>query len=131
MKFKYHRQLNRFIRKQLRKRGFLIRRINMLDRRDVCNDPRQILYYGGSHVIINVPVEKGRRKIFPVTADWDPFYCALQLCDRHGGDTQVLHRVLSAYYSMVQPQNALQWLGLEYEDAPQLAQAPPWAAPPP
>lgn len=131
MKIKFHRKINRFIRKQLRKRGFLLRRINMLDRREVCNDPRQILYFGGSQVILNVPTEKGRRKIFPVTADWDPFYCALKLCVQRGGDKQILKEVLTSYYSTVQPQNALEWLGLESEDAPKLAQAPPWAAPPP
>lgn len=125
------RKIHRFIRKFLRKRGFIIRRINMIDRREICNDPRQFLYLGGSRVIINVPLEKGLRKIFPVKAEYDPFYCALSLCLNDGNNRDKLREVLSAYYNMVQPKNALEWLGLEYEDAPALVNAMPWAAPPP
>ena len=125
------RKVHRYIKKFLRKRGFILRRINMLDRREVCNDPRQVLYLGGSSIIINVPLEKGRRKIFPVTAEYDPFYCALNLSLIHGGDREKLREVLNAYYHMVQPKNALEWLGLDCEDAPELSSVRPWAAPPP
>ena len=125
------RKFYRVIRKYLRRHGFILRKVNMIDRRHICNDPRQFLYLGGSRVIINVPLERGRRKIFPVKAEYDPFYCALSLCLHSGNDREKLREVLKVYYSMVQPKNALEWLGLEYEDAPALANARPWAAPPP
>ena len=125
------RKIYRLIRIFLRKRGFILRRISMIDRRDICNDPRQVFYLGGSQVIINVPLEKGRRKIFPVTAEYDPFYCALKLCIKNGSDKAKLKEVLTAYYTTVQPANALEWLGLAHEDAPELAEARPWGAPPP
>lgn len=96
------------------------------DLRKTANDPRQLTYLSDDFVLADVPVAVGRRNGFPMGAGIDPFELAVKRALGVPDPESVITEVLQMYYSLVTPENASEWMGIEANGAPELAKSPPW-----
>ena len=114
--------------------GYSIKRVDskpLLDLRYKHNDPRLFLYYGKKPLFINVRIELGRIRFFPLSKKTNPFVYAVSETFNEKDTFNVLKSCLQQYYSLVQPENAYDWFGLEKKDTPLLSGVPAWFAPEP
>ncbi len=101
------------------------------DLRNASNDPRQISYLQQTSALADLPVDLGCRTNFALKDSSDPFRLAVAVAVTSKDPPEVIRSVLEHYYSLVQPINACEWLGVDPGQCPDLAEVPPWAAPDP
>lgn len=103
-----------------------------LDVRDSADHPAALLYYGQQtvpSVLIDAPVERGYSlEAFTLDADGaNPYIRAIRHAETSNKSRQAIRQTLAQYYRAVQPASAAQWLGVEGDRIPALADQPPWA----
>lgn len=106
--------------------------ITPYDVRNKTNDPRELHYTSRNSILINSKIDYGRTaELFSQTQSVNPFIDAVSVAlkTRQNDQLRILEEKLSQYYSSVQPKDALEWYGLNSEDAPMLESKEPWTAP--
>lgn len=109
-----------------------IKNVGLIDFRGTKKDPRSIGYLVFRQpALIDAPTNLGRGLPFfsLSTEGVHPYVCAVSAASK-GSSTESLNRitdVLSNYYNLVQPENAVSLLGLSCEDVG-LKNKPSWAA---
>ena len=107
-------------------------RLNPVDLRDRTNHPSALLYYGNltsPSVLIDAPTTHGYSlESFDLRVDGNhPFIRAIRHAHTTDGSERAIRTVLGEYYRRVQPADATEWLGIDPQAAPFLADQPPWA----
>ena len=101
------------------------------DLRETVDHPGALLYYGAStaaSVLTQLPVQRGYTlEAFELDSGAHPFVRAIRHAEQSKHPETAIREVLDAYYRTVRPDSAAQWLGLDDESIPPLADQPPWA----
>lgn len=112
-------------------RLFRIDSLRPVDVRQGNNNPKQFFYYGGRPVLIDAPTTLGRIRFFSLSKECNPFVYAVSVALNEVDTLNTIESVLHKYYSLVKPENAHDWLGLNAKDAPLLSEVPVWSVPEP
>lgn len=102
-----------------------------VDVRQSHNNPRQLPYCEGRPLLVNAPITLGRIRHLPLSGPNNPFAYAVSVARDRPDSYVTIHSILRTYYALVQPGSALDWLGLDEDDARPLRGVPAWAAPEP
>lgn len=101
-----------------------------IDLRALSNNPKSLHYLTKTNrqIIINTTFDKGRGlEIFPLSySSYHPYIMAVRYAYNSGDYQMGLRKILSRYYSTVQPQNTAEWFGFKKGEIPLLDNEPAW-----
>ena len=104
---------------------------NIIDLRETTNHPLSLLYSEiYSQAVLYGTVSHGRMQPGFNLAGNAPFVIAAKKAIEFGNDNNqkdVIEDVLNQFYNTVQPKNAAEWLGVDFNDGHRLLSLPPWA----